>query len=116
MENSDIEKKLKAIERIKSRIAKLNELRPGKISEQYNVCGTKGCRCKAIPPQKHGPYYQLSYTLQKRGTTRSIYKEDLPRIRLENESYFKLKELVESWVVLATEVSDLRTAENKSKR
>lgn len=46
------------IERLKQEIAGLGDLRPGSLSEQYNVCGKAGCRCKASPPQKHGPYYQ----------------------------------------------------------
>jgi hypothetical protein len=33
----------------------LGDMRPGSLSTQYNVCGKLGCRCKADPPQKHGP-------------------------------------------------------------
>ncbi len=44
------------IERVKAKIAELGDLRPGKVSVQYNTCGTPGCRCKADPPQRHGPY------------------------------------------------------------
>ncbi|MFQ5655468.1 MAG: DUF6788 family protein, partial [Planctomycetota bacterium] len=36
----------RAIEKTKAQIAKLGELRPGALSQQYNVCGTPGCRCK----------------------------------------------------------------------
>ena len=97
-----------AIEKTKSQIAALGELRPGTLSEQYNVCGTPGCRCKATPPQKHGPYYQLSYSLKKRSTTRFVKKEDLARVRKETKDYAKLKKLVERWVELAAELSDLR--------
>ena len=43
-------------------LAALGDLRPGSLSIQYNVCGSPGCRCKADPPVKHGPYYQVSYT------------------------------------------------------
>lgn len=99
-----------AIERTKSQIAKLGELRPGTVSEQYNVCGTPGCRCKAKPPQKHGPYYQLSYSLNKKSTSRFVKKEDLARIRKEIKDYAKLKTLVDRWVALAAELSDLKMA------
>lgn len=102
-----------AIEKTKSQIAKLDELRPGALSEQYNVCGTPGCRCKAKPPQKHGPYYQLSYSLNKKSTTRFVKKEDLARIKREIKDYAKLKTLVERWVALATELSDLKVAPKK---
>ncbi|MGC9225590.1 MAG: DUF6788 family protein, partial [Terracidiphilus sp.] len=53
---------LRQIERVKGQLAALGDLRPGSLSTQYNVCGTPGCRCKATPPEKHGPYYQVSFT------------------------------------------------------
>ncbi len=100
----------RAIEKTRRQIAQLGELRPGALSEQYNVCGTPGCRCKANPPQKHGPYHQLSYTLKKKSTTRFVKNEDLARIKEETETYGKLKVLLDRWVELATELSDLKMA------
>jgi len=47
------------IKRIKAQLVALGDLRPGALSEQYNTCRSAGCRCKADPPAKHGPYHQL---------------------------------------------------------
>jgi hypothetical protein len=55
---------------LKQELANLEELRPGSLSRQYNICGSPGCRCKGTPPQKHGPYYHLSYTRKGKGGTR----------------------------------------------
>ena len=45
-------------------------MHPGSLREQYNVCGKAGCRCKdPKKPQKHGPYYQLSYTWRGKSST-----------------------------------------------
>ena len=44
------------IQKIKAEIMALGlELQPGLLTQQYNVCGSPGCRCKADPRQKHGP-------------------------------------------------------------
>lgn len=32
----------------------------GSLLKVANRCGTPGCRCKADPPQLHGPYWQWS--------------------------------------------------------
>src|SRR3990172_8469554 len=56
------------IERIKRELPALGDLRPGSLSQQYNVCGVAGCRCKASPPKKHGPYYQLSISRKGKDT------------------------------------------------
>lgn len=93
---------------IKRELARLEELRPGSLSRQYNVCGSPGCRCKAKPPQKHGPYYQLSYTRKGKGGTRSVKNGDLPAIRTELANYARLRDLVDRWIDLATQLSDLK--------
>lgn len=102
------------IEKTKARIMALGDLRPGVITQQYNVCGSPGCRCKADPPQKHGPYHQLSYTLRKKSTTRFVKTGDIARIRKETDAYAALKRWMDRWVELATQISDLKLRERQS--
>ena len=98
------------IRALKRELATLADLRPGTLTRQYNVCGSRGCRCKAVPPQKHGPYYHLSYTRHGKGGTRLIQKEDLAAIRAAVANYARLRRLVDRWIDLATERSDLTLA------
>ena len=57
-------KEERRIEQLKGKLAHLGSMLPGSLSEQWNVCGTPGCRCKDPDnPVKHGPYYQLSFTV-----------------------------------------------------
>ena len=59
-----------AVKRIKAKLLGLGPLLPGSLGQQWNVCGTPGCQCKDPKhPRRHGPYYQLSYTLQGRSST-----------------------------------------------
>jgi len=99
------------IEEIKRQIAALDDLRPGSISEQYNVCGKKGCRCKADPPEKHGPYYQLSYTRKGKSSSMFVKKEKVAEVKRQVENYRLLKSLVDRWVDLAIELADLKMKE-----
>jgi hypothetical protein len=101
------------VERVKREIAKLGELRPGSLSTQYNVCGTPGCRCKADPPKKHGPYYQISYTRKGKSSSRFVRKEDLATVRRQLKNYQRLKVLVERWVDLAAQLATLRLSKNR---
>ena len=93
---------------IKRELATLEELRPGSLSRQYNVCGSPGCRCKSTPPHKHGPYYHLSYTRKGKGGTRLVKKPDLSAIRSELANYARLRNLVHRWIDHATQLSDLK--------
>ncbi len=98
---------LAQIAAIKRELLQLDELRPGSLSRQYNICGSPGCRCKAQPPQKHGPYYHLSYTRKGKGGTRSLNRADLPVIRTQLANYVRLRDLIDRWIDVATELSDL---------
>jgi hypothetical protein len=98
------------IEKIKEDLAAMGDLRPGSLTEQYNVCGNPACRCKADPPQKHGPYYQLSYTRRGKSGTKFIRDVDVAAVRQEMENYERLKLLVETWIDLAAELSNRRLA------
>ncbi len=104
------------IAKIKQQIVQLDDLRPGTLSEQYNVCGTPGCRCKASPPQKHGPYYQLSLTRRGKSKTRFVRRDELATIKKQLKNYTTLRELVDRWIDLATELSDLNLAGRKGVR
>lgn len=46
----------------------------GSLLKVANRCGTPGCRCKADPPQLHGPYWQWSRKIS--GKTVSIRLTD----------------------------------------
>lgn len=96
------------IRAIKRDLVRLTDLRPGTLTRQYNVCGSPGCRCKAVPPQKHGPYYQLSYTRHGKGGTRLVKPENLAPIRTAVANYARLRRLVDRWIDLATQLSDLK--------
>lgn len=105
MELKEIENK---IEKIKRELLKIEGMRPGSLSEQYNVCGVAKCKCKDKEnPQKHGPYVQLSFTHQGKGGTKFIRKPFVKKIEKETGQYKKFKELTNQWIALAMERSDL---------
>jgi len=96
------------IEAVKRDLVALGDLRPGSLSTQFNVCGTPGCRCKATPPEKHGPYYQVSYTRKGKSSSKFVKKKDLPAVRTQLKNYERMKLLTQRWIELAMELSTLR--------
>ena len=103
------------IEAIRKAVAAVGELRPGSLSEQYNVCGKQGCRCKAESPQKHGPYYQLGWTRNGKSTTRFVRSSELATVRKQLKNYARLQSLIKEWVDLSLELCDLKLREGKSR-
>ena len=95
---------------LKAQLMTLGDLRPGSLSEQYNVCGTAGCHCKADPPRKHGPYYQVSFTWQGRSKSQFVRREQVTTVRQHLRNYQRLRTLVEQWIAAGLELSRLRLA------
>ncbi len=93
------------IGRIKRELHELGDLRPGSLSEQYNVCGAESCRCKASPPNKHGPYYQLSFTRKGKSTSRFVRREEVAVVRRQLKNYARLRALVDEWIDAAMELA-----------
>lgn len=82
------------VERIKRKLISLGPILPGSIGEQWNVCGTSGCKCKdLVNPKKHGPYYQLSFSVGGRSSSLFIRKEDLSEARKRVRNFQEFKKL-----------------------
>ena len=82
------------VAQLKRKLAGLGPMLPGSLSEQWNVCGTPGCRCKdPDKPVKHGPYYQLSFTVGGKSSTMFVKKEDLQEARRRLKRYHQFKAL-----------------------
>jgi hypothetical protein len=96
------------IEKIKRELAGLGDLRPGSLSEQYNVCGNPNCRCKEDPAKRHGPYYQISFTRKGRSSTKFVKRPHLVDVKKQLKNYAQLRSIVDRWVELSSELCQLR--------
>lgn len=95
----------KRVEQLKQKLLGLGPVLPGSISEQWNVCGTPGCKCKdTANPKKHGPYYQLSFSVGGRSSSMFIKQEDVVEARKRVKRYQEFKkltmELIQAYVDL----------------
>jgi hypothetical protein len=90
------------IAQIKEELMSLGPLHPGSLSQQYNVCGKPGCRCKDPQnPRRHGPYYKVSYVFRGRFSSRFVPQGQVKTVRVELKNYKRLRKLTEDWVGLA---------------
>jgi hypothetical protein len=98
----------KKILSIKSQLSTFDDIRPGSLSKQYNICGKAGCRCKDEKnPKKHGPYYNLSYTYKGRGTSEYIPEKYVEELKKRIKNYSIMKKLVDDWIALSIQKSKI---------
>lgn len=111
MSLAEIERRIEAV---RHRLSQLGPMHPGSLGEQSNVCGKAGCRCKdPKKPQKHGPYYQLSYTWRGKSTTRFVRPEQVAPMQRKVANYKRFRELVNEWVDLEVERERAERAKEK---
>jgi hypothetical protein len=94
----------KRIEKIKTELSLIGEMRPGSLNPRYKD-----------KQKTDGPYYQLSYTHEKKSRTRYIRPENLTGIREQIANYKHFKELIAQWVSLGIEHSTLSMELKKDK-
>ena len=103
------------IEKVKAGLLKIGEMRPGSLSKQYSACQKPGCKCvDPMKPQKHGPFYQLSYSHRGKSTTQFVRPQFVPEVRKQLAAYKTFKKLTEKWVALALELSKLKMEQARS--
>lgn len=61
--------------RIKARIRDVGFICEGSLVERWTSCGKPNCRCTNDPPQRHGPYYQLTWKERGKTVTRRLSAE-----------------------------------------
>jgi Family of unknown function (DUF6788) len=100
------------IDKIKNELLLLGPMRPGNLSQQYTACQKPGCKCvDPIQPQKHGPFYKLSYKHGGKSTTQFIRPQFVPEVQNQLATYKKFVALTQQWISLALELSKLELQE-----
>ena len=89
-------KESKRIKKLEEALAQIGPMLPGGITEQWNVCGKSGCKCKDPEhPKKHGPYFQLSFTVGGKSSSMFVKREQLTAARRCVRNYSRFKALTE---------------------
>jgi hypothetical protein len=86
--------------RLAQQISEIDAALPGSLVIRSIRCGKPTCRCKADPPQLHGPYIQWTRKIAGRTRTRLLTPEQLDRYRPWFENAQRIRQML-------TELEDL---------
>ena len=98
-------------EALKQELAALGLVRPGSLVRRYMPCGKASCRCMADPPILHGPYYQWTYQLRGKTTTKRLTPAQAAQCAVWIRNYRELRTITRRLVALSLKETDriLRT-------
>ena len=93
---------------LKNKLFEISTMRRGSLSQQYNVCGSPGCKCKnQVSPKKHGPYYKLRTSIDGKSTTKFIKNKNVCQVKKQLKNYKEFDNLIKEWISLANKLADL---------
>ncbi len=92
--------------RIAKALSELSLALPGSVEVRRTRCGKRNCRCKADPPQLHGPYIVWTRKVEGKTVTRVLSPEQLEDYRPLLDNAKRLRELVTELQDLTLQVLD----------
>ncbi len=96
MSETRIQQIERRIVRIKAALQKIGPMRPGSLTRQYRD-----------PENRTGAYWQISYTRQMKSRTEYVRREWVAEIREQIATYKRFKRLIDQWLDLSIEGSQL---------
>jgi hypothetical protein len=91
---------------ITAEIAALGWVLPGSITERFTRCGNPTCRCRAEPPQLHGPYPTWTRKVDNKTVTRTLTAEQVERYQPWFDNARRLRELLTDLEALSLQAAD----------
>lgn len=77
-------------------------MHPGSVSQQFQVCGRKECRCmNPQKPERHGPYCKLAYVYRGKPVCRFVRASRVNDMKIRLAVYKQFRSLMDRWVKLS---------------
>lgn len=96
MSETRIQQIERRIDRIKEELKEIGPMRPGSLTRQYRD-----------PENGTGAFWQISYTRQMKSRTEYVRKEWVAQIRKQIATHKRFKRLIDQWIDLNIEQSQL---------
>lgn len=84
----------RARQRLAAALAEIDFVLPGSIVVRHTRCGKANCRCKADPPELHGPYISWTRKVAGKTVTRVLSPDQLERYQHGFDNARRLRELI----------------------
>ena len=88
-------------------IAALGWALPGSLTERFTRCGNPTCRCRADPPQLHGPYPTWTRKVDNKTVTRTLTAEQAEHYRPWFYNARRLRELLNELAALSVHATTI---------
>lgn len=92
-------------------LAEIGLISSGSITRRYTRCTTPGCKCRAEPPQPHGPYWQWTRKVDGKTITRRLTPTEAKLYQEWINNDRRMRRLIDQMRNVAAKAQDLRLAQ-----
>lgn len=96
---------------IAEEVSSLGFALPGSLVERRSRCGRPNCRCRADPPELHGPYLSWTRKVNNKTVTRKVPEQEADRYREWMGNARRLRQLIGELEDLAVQQVDPATGQ-----
>jgi hypothetical protein len=95
-----------------AQLAEIGLISTGTLTRRYTRCTSLGCKCRAEPPQPHGPYWKWTRKIDGKTVTRRLsdHQAALYQEWIANDR--RLRELIDQMRDIASKATEIRLTTN----
>ena len=99
-----------------AQLADVGYIAAGSITHRHTRCGNSNCRCRADPPQMHGPYWQWTAKVNGKTVTRRLSQTEAELYQGWIDNDRQLRAITAQMRDIAAEATDLILKQAKNQR
>lgn len=91
-----------------AQLADIGLVSTGSVTRRYTRCTSPGCKCRADPPQPHGPYWQWTHKIDGKTVTRRLTPAEAKLYREWIDNDRRMRRLIDQMRNVAAKAQTLR--------
>ena len=98
-----------------AQLAEIGMISAGTLTRRYTRCASPGCKCRADPPQPHGPYWQWTRKIDGKTVTRRLTPAEAKLYREWIANDRRLRRIVDQMRTIAAKAAEIHLTQNPPK-
>jgi hypothetical protein len=98
-----------------AQLAEIGMISAGTLTRRYTRCTSPGCKCRADPPQPHGPYWQWTRKIDGKTVTRRLTPTEAKLYRDWIANDRRLRRTIDQMRVVAAKAAEIHLNQTSPK-
>lgn len=97
-----------------AQLADIGMISAGSLTRRYTRCTSPGCKCRADPPQPHGPYWQWTRKIDGKTVTRRLTTAEAKLYQEWIANDRRMRRIIEQMRTTASKAAEIRLTQTST--